>query len=157
MSLTGGFARGPAADPVSYPSARWWSRIAASAVDAVLVGMATYALILVIYVLHGYPTTHVNGRAQTVLTLRELWPYGLIWLLYSAGFLCRAKIRNGETLGKAGVHIRVIRRDGKPVDLPTALLREGVGKVLPLVCATITPVLSALATLYIAVDCLWPL
>ncbi len=157
IPLTRGIVDGSDAHPVSPPAAGWWSRLVASAVDAVLVALAGYGLILIIYALHGYATTHVHGRAETVLTVHELWPFAIAWLLYATGLQRRVRVRNGETLGKAAMHIRVVRRDGKPVDLVTGLLREGVGKALPLLCGTITLPLSALAVLYIALDCLWPL
>jgi uncharacterized RDD family membrane protein YckC len=139
------------------PRARWWSRGAAAVVDGVLVWALAYVLVLVIYLFHGYTTTHVNGTARTVLTYRELWPYGLVWFLYAAALSRRHRSRNGETLGKAAMHIRVVRNDGTSVDLGTALMREGIGKGLPLVCATIAPALAALAAIYVVVDCLWPL
>ena len=158
VSLGGDLAAAGPAGPVAVRRpARWWSRIVAAAVDAVLVAVIGYAVILIIWLLHGYATTRVDGHAQTVLTERELWPFAAVWLLYAVGLQCRRALRNGETLGKAAVHIQVIRRDGAPVDLWSAFVREAVGKALPLALATITPVLSALAAIYIVLDSLWPL
>lgn len=48
--------------------------------------------------------------------------------VYAPLLLCRSGARNGQTLGKQAVGIRVVREDAAPIEAGTALLREAVGK-----------------------------
>src|SRR4051812_36739107 len=61
----------------------------------------------------------------------------LAWLIalgttgtYYVGSMTGNGERNGQTLGKQAVGIRVVRDDGKPLTVSTVLVREGVLKVL---------------------------
>jgi len=117
-------------------------------------------MVILIVALHEYHVTHylaLNGATGTSVSSQDTWTDGVLWLLYAAWMVCRPGGRNGQTLGKQGTHIRVVRNDGAPVDLKTALVREGIGKALPFFLVTIPPVLSGLALIYLLIDYLWPL
>jgi uncharacterized RDD family membrane protein YckC len=150
-------APGSAAGSGAYVLSGWWSRVGAVLLDdlVLLVPMA-----ILIFALHEYTVTHyldLNGTTSTTVSSKDMWTDGVLWLLYAAWLVCRPGRRNGQTVGKQGTHIRVVRNDGGPVDLKTALVREGIGKALPFVLATIPPVLSGLALIYLLLDYLWPL
>ncbi len=51
-------------------------------------------------------------------------------LLYAAPLLVRGGQRNGQTLGKQALGIRVVREDARPMGASSALAREFVGKGL---------------------------
>jgi len=141
----------------SYVLAGWWSRVGAVLVDDLVL---LVPMILLIVVLHEYTVTHFvnfDGTTGTTVSSQNTWADGVLWLLYAAWLVCRPGRRNGQTVGKQGTHIRVVRNDGSPVDLTTALVREGIGKALPFVLVTIPPVLSGLAAIYLLLDYLWPL
>ena len=141
----------------SYVLAGWWSRVGAVLLDDLVL---LVPMILLILALHEYTVTHyvnLDGTTGTNVSSQNTWADGLLWLLYAAWLVCRPGRRNGQTVGKQGTHIRVVRNDGSPVDLTTALVREGIGKALPFVLITIPPVLSGLAAIYLLLDYLWPL
>jgi hypothetical protein len=59
---------------------------------------------------------------------RRFWTGSCFYTVIST---CRAGEHNGQTFGKQRLGLRVIRNDGKPVDIKTALVREGLVKTLP--------------------------
>jgi len=141
----------------SYVLAGWWSRVGAILLDDLVL---LVPMILLIVAFHEYTVTHYlnpDGTTGTTVSSRDTWADGVLWLLYAGWLVCRSGRRNGQTVGKQGTHIRVVRNDGTPVDMSTALAREGVGKALPYVLLTIPPVLTGLAAIYLLLDCLWPL
>jgi uncharacterized RDD family membrane protein YckC len=72
--------------------------------------------------------------------------------------LTRAGVRNGQTIGKQGSAIRVVRNDGHPVDAKTWLVREGIGKAsIPGLLSLLSPIIALVVVLYLLVDYLWPL
>ena len=74
------------------------------------------------------------------------------WALYASVFMARGGERNGQTLGKQIVGIRVVRDDNSPYDLGTALVRELL--VRQLLFGVIGGFFFGLAQL---LDYLWPL
>lgn len=52
----------------------------------------------------------------------------LAGLVYAPGLMSRKGERNGQTLGKQWLGVRVVRADGAPVTFGSALVREGIGK-----------------------------
>ena len=54
----------------------------------------------------------------------------LVGLLYGPVFLTRDGARNGQSPGKQIVGLRVVKADGTPVDLKTAIIRESLLKYL---------------------------
>ncbi|HEY1776087.1 MAG TPA: RDD family protein [Solirubrobacteraceae bacterium] len=142
---------------VSYVLSGWWWRVGAVLVDDLILLLPMF---LVAIAFHEYTVTHyvtVNGTIGTTDSAHDTWANGVLLLAYAAALMCRFGRRNGQTVGKQATHIRVVRNDGGPVDLMTVLMREGLGKSLPIVLITIPPVLSVLAAIYLFLDYLWPL
>ena len=54
----------------------------------------------------------------------------IVGLLYGPLFTTRAGARNGQTPGKQIVGLRVVKLDGTPMDLKTAIIRESLLKYL---------------------------
>jgi uncharacterized RDD family membrane protein YckC len=54
----------------------------------------------------------------------------LVGLAYGPLFLTREGERNGQTPGKQIVGLRVVKDDGSPVDMKTAIIRESLFKYL---------------------------
>lgn len=54
----------------------------------------------------------------------------LVGLLYAPLFMIRQGDANGQTPGKQLLGLRVVKDDGTPMDLPTALLRESLLKYI---------------------------
>ena len=92
---------------------------------------------------------------------------GLVWfafsLLYAAYFMRRPGERNGQTLGKQWMSVRVVRDDGQAFGWGWALLREVVIKGLALSAASS---IANLVTFFLfgagaivpyLIDYLWPL
>jgi uncharacterized RDD family membrane protein YckC len=73
----------------------------------------------------------------------------LVAALYAPLLMARRGKRNGQTLGKQAVEMRVVRRDGKPIGFGVAVLREFVFKQLFGVAVT--------GGMFLLVDALWPL
>jgi uncharacterized RDD family membrane protein YckC len=71
----------------------------------------------------------VNAPGIVLLILGGL-AYVVMYIFYGAYFMNREGERNGQTLGKQWVGIRVVRDNGRPFDFGTGLLREFVVKQL---------------------------
>jgi uncharacterized RDD family membrane protein YckC len=136
----------PGAPPVH---AEWWRRALAACVD----GLILLVLAGVLYgVLVGVGVSLDGGDGFTGLIVSWLLATALLVLaalLYQPIMLART---NGQTLGKMATGIRVVRADGRPMELGSAVLREVVFKSIVLgVAASFTGGLAYL------VDWLWPL
>jgi uncharacterized RDD family membrane protein YckC len=130
------------ADLAEYPT-----RAVAAIVDAVIVAALQFtigAIVFVIAVLAG-DTAHEAGRIVRNNALFIGIPVGF---LYAPLLMARVGERNGQTLGKQAMGIRVVRERRAPMDVPVGLLREALGKQI---LAVIT------AGIYLLVDFLWPL
>lgn len=93
-------------------------RIGAALLDGiVLAGLITLVLVV------------TGGRPEES---RELIVAGavVVSLLYAPPLLMRRGERNGQTLGKQALGIRVVRADAAPMNASSALVREFVGKGL---------------------------
>jgi uncharacterized RDD family membrane protein YckC len=118
----------------------WWLRVAAVVLDGLLIGVPLLVL-SVILIVAGL------GRSPGATLLRLL--LGLVLATaYYLGTMTRPGIRNGQTLGKQLVGIRVGRDDGCSVSAATVLRREVLIKGL------LTWVTLGVFEL---LDCLWPL
>jgi uncharacterized RDD family membrane protein YckC len=69
--------------------------------------------------------------------------------------LMRRKERNGQTLGKQVMRIRVVRDNGRPFGYVPALVREVGAKVV--IDALVSLALPVLSGVFSVVDGLWPL
>jgi uncharacterized RDD family membrane protein YckC len=110
--------------------------------------------------LHMYTVTHVtyaDGTSFSQVHVHDLWVPALVYMLYAVLLLSRRGEHNGQTLGKQRLGLRVIRNDGKPVDIRTALMREGVVKTLPGVIGSVSALVGVASTFFLLLDYLWPL
>lgn len=134
--------------------ATWGRRAAAFVLDALIVGIIS-ALIIVLITgaaggvgflggdTTGYGALVVGLLFSTLVATAVALLYAPLWMAHT----------NGQTLGKQVLRIRVVRPGGAPVDFPYALLREVVVKVFVFIGlgGSIT---FGLVTL---LDVLWPL
>jgi uncharacterized RDD family membrane protein YckC len=129
-------------DLAEYPT-----RALAAIVDALvsgLIGLAVAAVVYVVVVLLGHTATHAGHVVRDNALLIGI-PVGL---LYAPLLMARQGARNGQTIGKQMLHIRVVRERLAPMDIPVGLLREALGK----------QVLAAITfSIYAIADYLWPL
>lgn len=131
------------------PLASWLSRVAAAVLD----GLVLFAAVLVV----AGPGTALliadHTAAGIVALLLGLLVYGLLYVFYGAWLMRRPGRRNGQTLGKQWVGIRVVRDTGEPFGLGPGLLREFVVKLLLFGWVGGTFLLAIPSLL----DILWPL
>jgi uncharacterized RDD family membrane protein YckC len=141
----------------SYWLAHWWPRVGATLLDGLILAPVNIALSIG---LHMYTVTHVtyaDGTSFSQVHVHDLWVPALVYMLYAVLLLTRRGEHNGQTLGKQRLGLRVIRNDGKPVDIRTALLREGLVKTLPGVLSGISALVALASTFFSLLDYLWPL
>lgn len=101
-------------DLAAYPR-----RAAATLLDGVVVGVILTFVVLV-----------AGAAGATDLDARDVVVVGALFqtLVYAPVLLCRRGPRNGQTLGKQWLSIRVVRQDAEPVRASSALLREFISK-----------------------------
>lgn len=136
-------APAPASAPVTYELASWGTRAAAYLLD-LLVFFGLIVLIAIGATIAERDVDDARRLAET-LALAIAVPLGLA---YAPLLLMRRGERNGQTLGKQAMGLRVVRENGQPVSLSNAVLREVIGRQL-LVAFTYG--------LYAVLDYLWPL
>jgi uncharacterized RDD family membrane protein YckC len=109
--------------------AGWGSRAGAWALDL----LVQIALLIVVFVPGGVVAAATNsGAAGVVLLILGGIAALAIWVLYRPFFMQRKAARNGQTLGKQWVGIRVVRVSGEPMGWGWSLLREVVLKEIAL-------------------------
>lgn len=105
--------------------ASWGSRVGATLLDGLIL---TVSLVVVIAVIAGLAA--VNETVALVIGI----PLGIAafagWFVYAPYFMRREGARNGQSLGKQIVGIRVVRDNGVPMTFGPAFLREFVVKTL---------------------------
>ena len=131
--------------PVSAPTpAGWWLRVVAAILDTILIGVGGAILGGIIAA-----AADADEDAGTAIAAAA----GItVTALYCGALMSRGGSRNGQTLGKQAVGIRVIREDGAPVEVGFALLREVVVKTLIFGYLAIVTLYTATIANY-----LWPL
>lgn len=151
--------------PPRYYLAHWWPRVGATLVDGLILAPVYVVLLAIIVSLqlttitHGPSangTTPARAQAHGVELGALALAVGLIPVLYAVLLLCRDGEHNGQTWGKQVAGLRVIRNDGEPVDVRTALMREGLVKALPGVVGFYLG-LTGFSSLFSLLDDLWPL
>jgi uncharacterized RDD family membrane protein YckC len=121
--------------------ADWGVRAAAQVLDTLL--LAGIVLIVLLAVRVGSPDA--TNHTLEVIAYAVGIPIGLA---YAPGLMARRGARNGQTLGRQAMRIRVVCDDGKPMTLGRGLLREVIGRQL---------LLAITFYVYALIDYLWPL
>src|SRR4051794_6512743 len=112
--------------------ASWSARVSAALLDGLIVSGLGFVLAIVMVA--------ILGLSGSLMLLTVLVAAGA----YYAGSMSRPGTANGQTLGRQSAGIRVVRDDGRPVTLGSALQRDVVLK-------------GVLAPLTLGLDFLWPL
>jgi uncharacterized RDD family membrane protein YckC len=134
---------------VGRPLASWGSRVGATVIDWLI--LLIPAGILVALTVGGLDGDSSWG-AIVGASLLSLLIWSVILLLYAPLLMIRQGERNGQTLGKQFLGIRVVRDTGEPFSFWPAVLREVVVKnILVSAVSIFIPVLPWL------LDNLWPL
>jgi uncharacterized RDD family membrane protein YckC len=134
---------------VGQPLASWGSRVAATVIDWLV--LLIPAVILVALIVGGLDGDSSWG-AVVGASLLSLLIWSAVLLLYAPLLMIRQGERNGQTLGKQVVGIRVVRDTSEPFGFWWAVVREVVVKnILVSAVSIFIPVLPWL------LDSLWPL
>jgi len=151
----GGWQQAPQMAQRTGQLAGWGHRLGATLLDFLIVTAAGFVLGLIFGLALGAGFA-ASGGSNTGLSIAAnvlgiLIGFG-IYAVYTGALMTRSGPRNGQTLGKQALGIRVIRTDAQPVSLGTVALRHWLMKYF---------VFGALAivTLYLAtlLNYLWPL
>ncbi len=121
--------------------ADWWTRAGAFVLDQLIVGAVALALSFAVT-----GAFHRPGQTQGSLAFYAV--VAAVASLYAPLLMARGGARNGQTLGKQLVGIRVVRTDGQPVGFWLGVLRTVVAQQL---------LIGLTFYLYAVVDYLWPL
>jgi uncharacterized RDD family membrane protein YckC len=147
-------AAAPAPAPVTgrYALAGWWSRVGATVIDGVIIGVGA----LIIMALFGsvfsvgfFASDEAGVVSLIVGLLLSFVAIAIVALLYAPLMMART---NGKTLGRMAMGIRVVRANGQPMTFAWAMLREVAVKAL--LFGILGAITGGLATL---LDLLWPL
>lgn len=155
-------ARPPQPEPVTAPPAGWWRRAAATLLDGLIVAIPVAAVSLMLFIPLGILApgelfddvgSFLVGLLLGLVSLLAVVLVALVALVLYAGFtMSRPVSRNGQTLGKQALGIRVIRLGGDPSTFASAVVREAAIKGLLFGAAG--GLLLAIPTV---LDLLWPL
>ena len=140
----------PTAGWAGQPLASWGSRVGATLIDWLV--LLIPAAILGFLILG----TAFDDDSSTWAVVGGFVLYALVWsvvvLLYAPLLMMRQGERNGQTLGRQAVGIRVVRDNGEPMGFGWAALREVVVKNLLVgIASSIIPLIPWL------LDVCWPL
>ena len=125
--------------------AGWWRRLGAYVVDAAVFIVVVGAAYLLGGAIFGEDADgEMSGGAVLLVMLAYL---GML-LVYAPLLMGRVGGRNGQTLGKQALGIRVVRETGEPMSYGSGFVREILVKQL---LGGIT------AGVFTVVSCLWPL
>lgn len=142
MSDVRSMPNGVGSGAVSYELASWGVRAQAFVIDAIPAFLVALAIVIGAYTAEG---DGEDGRRLIELLLLVVGaPFSL---LYAPLLMIRRGRRNGQTLGKQAMRIRVVRENGQPVTFGNALLREFIGRQL---------LIAFTYGLYAVIDYLWP-
>jgi uncharacterized RDD family membrane protein YckC len=152
----------PEPAPVVAPPGGWWRRVAAALLDGLIVAVpvAAVSVLLVLPLLGLAPGelfddvgSFLLGLLLGLLYLFLVLVLTLTTLVLYAGFtMSRPAGRNGQTLGKQALGIRVVRLGGDPSTFGSAVMREAAIKGL--LFGGVGGLLFAIPTV---LDFLWPL
>jgi uncharacterized RDD family membrane protein YckC len=125
---------------VGAPLAGWWSRVGAYILDSIFTSIISWVGVGLIY-----------GGSEALGVFLMLAGLVVAFFYYPLTMM-REGVRNGQSLGKQLLGIRVVRDDGQAVGFGWALLRQFV--VMYLLFAVVGGFLFGLPWL---IDVLWPL
>ncbi|HTE59484.1 MAG TPA: RDD family protein [Solirubrobacteraceae bacterium] len=144
----------PAPAPVSgrYALASWWSRVGATLIDGIIVGIGAVLIVALfgsVFSVGFFASDEAGVVSLIVGLLLSFLAIAIVALLYAPLMMART---NGKTLGRMAMGIRVVRAHGQPMTFGWAMLREVAVKALLFgVAGSVTFGLANLA------DVLWPL
>jgi uncharacterized RDD family membrane protein YckC len=122
---------------VGRPLAGWGSRLGAYLIDFLILLIPVVILAVLIF---GGATDDGSFGAWVVASILYVLLFAVVVLLYAPLLMVRDGERNGQTLGKQFVGIRVVRDNGEPFGFGAAALREVVLKQLAVgVASSIIP------------------
>jgi uncharacterized RDD family membrane protein YckC len=122
---------------VGRPLASWGSRLGAYLIDFLILLIPIVILAVLIF---GGATDDGSFGAWVVASILYVLLFAVVVLLYAPMLMVRDGERNGQTLGKQFVGIRVVRDNGEPFGFGAAALREVVLKQLAVgVASSIIP------------------
>jgi uncharacterized RDD family membrane protein YckC len=135
-----------------YQLAGWWSRVGATLIDGLIVGVGALIILAVfgsVFSIGFFASDETGAIALIVGLMLGFVAVAIVALLYAPLMMDRT---NGKTLGRMAMGIRVVRANGQPMTFGWAMLREVAVKALLFGFAgSITFGLANLA------DVLWPL
>ena len=126
----------------------WWRRVGAYLLDGLVM---LFGAVLVYFLAWG-ASGDAEGAGVAAYVASLFLFYVVYGLIYAPFLMRREGARNGQTLGKQALGIRVVRLDARPMDYGSSALREWVAKTLVFQLAA--AFVLGLATL---IDYLWPL
>jgi uncharacterized RDD family membrane protein YckC len=145
----------PGAGWVGQPLAGWWSRVAATLIDGLIIGIpATILFFAVIAGAVGITGGDDDASVWAIIGGMILWflLVAALALVYAPATMSRDGAGNGQTWGKQLLGIRVVRNSGESMTFGWAALREVVFKGLLVgIASSIIPLIPWL------LDILWPL
>jgi uncharacterized RDD family membrane protein YckC len=135
-----------------YQLAGWWSRVGATLIDGLIVGVGALIILAIFGAVFsiGFFASEETGVASLIIGMMlGFVAVAIVAVLYAPLMMART---NGKTLGRMAMGIRVVRANGQPMTFGFAMLREVAVKVLLFGFAgSLTFGLVNLA------DALWPL
>jgi uncharacterized RDD family membrane protein YckC len=140
-----------APEPGGWVLSGWWRRVGAHVLDGLVICAAALVLLVAITAPLGigFFADDVGFVEVVVGVLIAAACICVAALLYAPAMMART---DGRTLGRMATGIRVVRVDGRPIDLGFAIVREVLVKWLLFNC--VGAVTFGLAPL---IDSLWPL
>jgi uncharacterized RDD family membrane protein YckC len=135
-----------------YQLAGWWSRVGATLIDGVIIGIGTLVILAIfggVFSVGFFADEDTGVVAVVVGLMLGFLAVAIVALLYAPLMMDRT---NGKTLGRMAMGIRVVRANGQPITFGFAMLREVAVKALLFgLAGSLTFGLANLA------DVLWPL
>ncbi len=137
----------------NFALAGWGSRLGATLLDFLIIFAVSFVVGLIVG--FGFGLGTVASDSEAVATAGYIVNILLgfaIYAVYTGVLMKRPGPRNGQTIGKQALGIRVVRTDGQPVTLGTIAIRHWLMKYVVFLYI-------ALVTLYLAtlLNYLWPL
>lgn len=110
----------------------FWARFGAQIIDGLIVGVPTYAIFMgIVFVVASQAQQQSQNPAFTLLILVAYVPMIVFPVLYEAFML---SIKNGQTVGKMALRLRVVRPDGSSISTGQAWGRALMRVVVGLTC-----------------------